>query len=180
MTIFHYNDVIIGAIASQITSLAIVNSTVYSGADQRSHQSSASLAFVWGNHRGPVNSPHKWPVTRKMFPFDDVIMIPLAITACLWVGDAWSQTINIVGVILVCMESAICGKGKGLVYGEFTTAFHPWFKCYEYHIFWSKSLPNFCADGMKTLLKFNGSLAKLPLASLVKCATIDGQPLNCN
>ena len=63
-----------GAIASQITSLTIVYSTVYSDADQRKHQSSASLAFVWGIHRGPVNSPHKWPVTRKMFPFDDVIM----------------------------------------------------------------------------------------------------------
>ena len=47
---------------------------VYSGADQSKHQNSASLAFVWGIHRGPVNSPHKWPVTRKMFPFDDVIM----------------------------------------------------------------------------------------------------------
>ena len=63
-----------GTIASQITSLTIVYSTVYSGADQSKHQSSASLAFVWGIHRGPVNSPHKWPVTRKMFPFDDVIM----------------------------------------------------------------------------------------------------------
>ena len=70
----HYNDVIIGAIASQITSLTIVYSMVYSGADQRKHESSASLAFVRGIHRGPVNSPHKWPVTRKMFPFDDVIM----------------------------------------------------------------------------------------------------------
>ena len=70
----HYNDVIMSTIASQITSLAIVYSTVYSGADQRKHQSSASLAFVWGIHRGPVNSPHKWPVSRKMFPFDDVIM----------------------------------------------------------------------------------------------------------
>ena len=63
-----------GTMASQITSLAIVYSTVYSGADKRKHQSSASLAFVWGIHRGPVNSPHKWPVTREMFPFDDVIM----------------------------------------------------------------------------------------------------------
>ena len=62
------------AIASQITSLTIVYSTVYSDADQSKHQSSASLAFVRGIHRGPVNSPHKWPVTRKMFPFDDVIM----------------------------------------------------------------------------------------------------------
>ena len=40
----------------------------------RKHESSASLAFVWGIHRGPVNFPHKWPVMRKMFPFDDVIM----------------------------------------------------------------------------------------------------------
>ena len=64
-----------GAVASQITSLTIVYSTVYSDADQRKHQSSASLAFVQGIHRGPVNSPHKWPVTRKMFPFDDVIML---------------------------------------------------------------------------------------------------------
>ena len=62
------------AIASQITSLAIVYSTFYLDADQRKQQSSASLAFVRGIHRGPVNSLHKWPVTRKMFPFDDVIM----------------------------------------------------------------------------------------------------------
>ena len=62
------------SIASQITILTTVYSTVYSGADQRKHQSSASLAFVRGIHRGPVNSPHKWPVTRKMFPFDDVII----------------------------------------------------------------------------------------------------------
>ena len=62
-----------GAIASQITSLTIVYAIVYSDADQRKHQSSASLAFVWGIRRGPVNSPHKWPVTRKMFPFDDIM-----------------------------------------------------------------------------------------------------------
>ena len=67
----HYYDVIMGAMASQITSLTAVYSTVYLGADQIKHQSSASLAFVRGI---PVNSPHKWPVTRKMFPFDDVIM----------------------------------------------------------------------------------------------------------
>ena len=70
----HYGDVIMGATASQIISLTVFYSTVYSDADQRKHQSSASLAFVWRIHRGPVNSPHKWPVTRKMFPFDDVIM----------------------------------------------------------------------------------------------------------
>ena len=72
--ICHSNDVIMSAMASQITSRAIVYQSVYSGADQRKHQSSASLAFVRGIHRWPVNSPHKGPVTRKMFPFDDVIM----------------------------------------------------------------------------------------------------------
>ena len=69
----HYNDVIMTTMESQITSLTVVYSTVYSDTDQRKHQSSASLAFVWGIH--PVNSPHKWPVTRKMLPFDDVIMV---------------------------------------------------------------------------------------------------------
>ena len=70
----HYTDVIMDTMRSQIFSLTIVYSNVYSDADQRKHQSSASLAFVRGIHRRPVNSPHKWPVTRKMFPFDDVIM----------------------------------------------------------------------------------------------------------
>ena len=81
----HYDDVKMGAIASQITSLTVVYSIVYSDVDQRKHQSSASLAFVRGIHRGPVNSPHKWPVTRKMFPFDDVIMeyqSSLLLTVC--------------------------------------------------------------------------------------------------
>ena len=70
----HYSDVIMGATASQITSVSVVYSTVCSGADERKYQSSASLAFVRGIHRWSVNSPHKGPVTRKMFPFDDVIM----------------------------------------------------------------------------------------------------------
>ena len=56
-----------GAIASQITSLTIIFSAVYLDTDQRKHQSSASLAFVRGIHRSPVNSPHKLPVTRKCF-----------------------------------------------------------------------------------------------------------------
>ena len=64
-----------GAVASQIPSLTIVYATVYSGTYQGKHQSSASLSLVRGIHRGPVNSPHKWSVTRKMFPFDDVIML---------------------------------------------------------------------------------------------------------
>ena len=91
----HYNDVIMGAMASQITSLTIVYSTVDSGTDQRKYQSSASLAFVRGIHRWLVNSPHKWPVTRKVIPFDDVTNSnpwsqythntgPFPVWACLW------------------------------------------------------------------------------------------------
>ena len=71
----HYNDVIMTMMASQITSLTVVYSPVYSDANQRKHQSSASLAFVWGIHQDQWIPPHKGPVTWKMFPFDDVIMI---------------------------------------------------------------------------------------------------------
>ena len=55
--------------------VSIVCPTVCSGADKRKHQSSVSLAFMRGIHRWPVVSPHKGPVKRKMFPFDDVIML---------------------------------------------------------------------------------------------------------
>ena len=75
--------------ASQITSLTIVYSVVYSDADQRKHQSSASLAFVQWIHRGPVNSPHKWPVTQKMFPFDDVIM-EKEVKKLTWLTGSWA------------------------------------------------------------------------------------------
>ena len=83
-----------GVLSSQITSLTIVYSTVYSDADQRKNQSSESLAFGRGIPRGPVNSPHKWPVTRKMFPFDDVIMIIVILVLehleiSLWFGSYW-------------------------------------------------------------------------------------------
>ena len=69
-----YSDIVMSATASQITGVSIVYSTVCSYADQRKHQSSASLTFVRGIHRSSVNSPHKGPPTRKMFPFDDVIV----------------------------------------------------------------------------------------------------------
>ena len=61
-------------LASQIIGVSIVSSAVFLGADQRKHEISTSLAFVTGIHQWPVNSPHKGPVMRKMFPFDDVIM----------------------------------------------------------------------------------------------------------
>ena len=57
--LFHYSDEITSAMASQITGVSIDYSTVCSGAEQRNHQSSASLAFVRGIHRWPANSPHK-------------------------------------------------------------------------------------------------------------------------
>ena len=69
----HDNDAIMSAMASKITGVSIVCTTVASGTDQRKHPSFASLVFV----RWPVNSSHKWPVTRKMVPFDVVIMILL-------------------------------------------------------------------------------------------------------
>ena len=70
----NHGDVIMGAIASQTTILTIVYSTVYSEADHRKHQSSASLAFVWGIHRDLWIPRTNGQVTRKMFPFDDVII----------------------------------------------------------------------------------------------------------
>ena len=82
----HCNDVIMSAMVSQTTSLTIVYSTVYSGADQRKHQIAASLAFVRGIHRWPVNVPHKGPVTRKMFPFNDVIMLRVFGRVQWWYG----------------------------------------------------------------------------------------------
>ena len=75
MRCYHYNDVIMSAMASQIIGVSIVSSTVCSGADPRKRQSSASLAFESGIHRSPVNATLKGPVTRKKFPFDDVIMV---------------------------------------------------------------------------------------------------------
>ena len=110
-SISHYGDVIMGAITSQITSLTIVYSTVYSDADQRKHQSSASLAFVQGIHRGPVNSPHKWPVTRKMLPFDDVIMRCVVAAHHRFVGRPVSHEVINVGADR-CVRVILSGLRK--------------------------------------------------------------------
>ena len=80
-TSWHYNDVIMGLVVSQITRLTVVYWTVYSGAYQRKSQSSASLAFVRGIHWWSVNSPHKWPVCFHLmtsclhFPFYPLVYI---------------------------------------------------------------------------------------------------------
>ena len=98
----------------EITSIAIVCSTVYSGANQRKHQSSASLAFVREIHRWPVNSSHKWPVMGKMFPFDDVITYD-NIVSYTWHGFCWVVrlggtvcTIYIYIYIHIYMFSVVC------------------------------------------------------------------------
>ena len=97
----HYCDVIMGAMASQITSVSIVYSTISSGADQRKYQSSISLAFVRRIHRWPVSSLHKGPVMRKMFPLKwhhhDWIKFLLKIIACFAFGI--SQQILLPGCI---------------------------------------------------------------------------------
>ena len=74
-SVVHYNDAILSPVASEITSIWIICSAVCSGAHQRKHRISALLAFARGIHRLPVDSPHKGPVTRKVFPFDDVIIL---------------------------------------------------------------------------------------------------------
>ena len=76
LCITHYNDIIMSMMASQITRVSIVCSTICWGADQRKHQSFTSLTFVREIHQWLVDSPHKGPVTWKMFPFDDIIMWP--------------------------------------------------------------------------------------------------------
>ena len=107
-----------GAMASQITSLTIVYSTVYSGADQRKHQSSASLAIVLGIHRWPGNSPHKGPVTRKMLPFDDVIMKP-----CDFLIDVFAPS------------------GRDKIVDILTMRFSHPFSCMKVIVFWFKFHP---------------------------------------
>ena len=137
----HYGDVIMGTIASQTTSLTIVYSTVYSDADQRKHQSSASPAFVWGIHRGPVNSPHKWPVTRKMFPFDDVIILRRNLKedknihiahsqyhGCRWPGDARSASAAMVLTVVSPVRGYLLDTGSQ--------------RCYEWgHVISKKAIP---------------------------------------
>ena len=100
----HYDDVIMTMLASQITSLTVVYSIVYSGVHQRKHQSSASLAFVREIHRGPVNFPHKWPVTRKMFPFDDVIMIIKKTCIIRWIICSIWELIHTVSITCTSVQ----------------------------------------------------------------------------
>ena len=89
-----------GAIASQVTSRTIVYSTIYSGADQRKHQSLASLAFVRGIHQWPVNARTIGPVMRKMFPFDVVIMVLAKSRLCIIWYFVVCQTVDAENTLL--------------------------------------------------------------------------------
>ena len=94
--LIHYNDIIMSRMASQITGVWIVYSTICSGLDKRKHRSSESQAFVRVTHRWPVNIPHKGTVTRKTFPFDDAIMYWWRISnvCALAVNVSWAPISN--------------------------------------------------------------------------------------
>ena len=141
---YHYSDVRVDAIASQITSLTIVYSNIYSSPDQSKHQSSASLAFVWGIHRRPVNSPHKWPVTRKMFPFDDVFMFPTWLLVACWhhshqpIGSHSRKSLSVyltwIFFINACPWSI----------SQIVMVRHGIISCYIFPCYWGVYLANFC------------------------------------
>ena len=87
--LIHYIDVIMGAMAFHMTSLTIVYSTVYSCADHRAPKLRVSGLCV-DIHQWPMNSPHKWPVTRKIIPCDDVILLQ-----CFFLNDKCAVTLLI-------------------------------------------------------------------------------------
>ena len=99
-SMYHLSDVIMSAMAYRITGM--VFTTFCSGVDQRKHYSSTSLAFVKGILRSPANSPNKGPVTRKMFPFDDVIMYEFL------VGDLWCGRVTMVPCIQLEHQIRYC------------------------------------------------------------------------
>ena len=90
---YHYDDIIMGVIASQITSLTIVYSTVYSDADRRKHQSSAALAFVWGIHRDRWIPRTKGQLRGKCFHLMTSSWILFRMCSVWWPSNTyWQQT----------------------------------------------------------------------------------------
>ena len=128
------------AITSQVTGVSIIYSTTCSG----TYQSSASLAFVRGIHRWPVNSPHKRPVTRKIFPFDDVIMttheIPKYTTTLRGVINLLQGTFLSMVNVDECIFQITTTSTKGQWVNKYTLyvsmiilwmkIFEYWFKCH--------------------------------------------------
>ena len=92
----HYSDVIMSTMASHTTGVSIVCSAVCSDASRRKYQSAVSLASVRGIHWWSMDSPHKGPVTQKMFPFGDVIMF----IACLW-QDKYCDSADMNGIVVI-------------------------------------------------------------------------------
>ena len=110
-----------GAMAFQITNLTIVYSTVYSGVDQRKHQSSTSLAFVRGIHRWPVNSPHNGPKRGKCFHLMTSSWIAVhtyrffgigacTISLCSWVMIWWRHQMKTLSAFLAICASLVTGE----------------------------------------------------------------------
>ena len=133
--LFHYSGVIMNAMASHITSLTIVYSTVYSGADQRKHQSSASLTSVRGIHRRPVNFPHKWPVTRKCFremTSSCWLSMCSGFTVRIIVANFWAQSHG----LFICSTSTHWEPSKMASFSRryFRMNFHVWMPLYLYSI----------------------------------------------
>ena len=129
----HYNEFIVSVMASQITIITIVCSMVYSNSGQRKRQSFASLVFVKEIHRWPVNSPHKGPITRKVSPFDDVI-IAYSLPVQWWSADGCGSVhgrcvcgrcIESFAVPRTALRAGIClplrGMCKGTVNGLWKT-----------------------------------------------------------
>ena len=96
----HYSDVLMSAMASQITSISSVYSAVCSGAYQINHQSSELLVFVSGIRRSPSQKTSK----VEMFPFDDVIMHISAVGVRAWGGGGTTKTLFInFSIIVTCL-----------------------------------------------------------------------------
>ena len=132
----------------QITSVSVVYLSVCSGADQRKHGSSASLDFVRGIHRWPVNSPQKGQVTRKMFPFDDVIM-RCQMTIMMLIANTLEEWFPV--IVSRSAAYTILTKHKPVFRSYLppacTDISRPWCR-YGYHI--NRSCTDFCVDGGNT------------------------------
>ena len=90
-----HSDVIMSAMASQITGVLIVYSTVCSCADQRKHKKYASLAFVRRVHRWPVNSPHKGQVKLKYFHLMTSSWLTTILSSWLILWELWLHSMGI-------------------------------------------------------------------------------------
>ena len=113
---YHKLIVIMSAMASQITSRTIVYSTIYSGVDQRKHQSFSALAFVRGIHRNRwiprTQGQYSWPwVAREMFPFDDVIMRCENSTPTVFLGTSWHWN---TALLAICNRNLLDPLTKGV------------------------------------------------------------------